>query len=249
MTPSAGITSDLAILYLHGGGFFFGSVDSYRPLLEALVRATGGTIYAIDYRQLPDHGVADSVADSIAAYEAVLDLAKDRTKVVVAGDSAGGYLTMKVAELATRRGLQTPAALIGFSPLLSLNPDRTDKDVRRIDKIRETMLPAHRVEEIRELWLPSGAVIEGFADPLHASAYITSPVQLVAVEEEFLRPEIEAFARLLSEKGVEVDLHLWRGQIHAFPMMAGVLADANLAIEIAAEFALAKIGERQGEPQ
>ncbi|WP_313406745.1 alpha/beta hydrolase fold domain-containing protein [Aeromicrobium sp.] len=243
LEPSDGPTSQLTMLYLHGGGFFTGSIASYRGLLEAFVRATGGTVHSVDYRQLPDFGVAESVQDAISAYAAVLDRAVDPSKVVVAGDSAGGYLTMKVAELAARRGLQAPAALIGFSPLLSLFPDREDKNVLRVDKVREAVLPIHRVAALRELWLPEGSVIEGFADPLHATGHISSPTHLVAVEDEFLRPEVEAFALLLDDKGVEVDVHLWRGQVHAFPLLAGRIRDADLAIELAAEFALHHIGE------
>lgn len=243
LVPAGGPTSGLTLLYLHGGGFFTGSIASYRGLLEAFVRATGGTVCAVDYRQLPDHDVADSVQDAISAYADVLERASDPAKVVVAGDSAGGYLTMKVAELAKRRGLRAPAALIGFSPLLSLFPDRQDKNVLRVDPVHEAVLPVHRMAALRELWLPDGAVIEGFADPLHATRYITSPTHLVAVEDEFLRPEVEAFALLLDDKGVEVDVHLWRGQVHAFPLLAGRLPDADLAVEIAAEFALRHIGE------
>lgn len=243
LTPGDGPTTGLHLLYLHGGGFFTGSVHSYRSMLEEIVRATGGTLYAIDYRQLPEYGVAESVQDAISAYVDVLERAGDPAKVVVAGDSAGGYLTMKVAELGRRRGLPAPAALIGFSPLLSLEPDRQDKNVVRVDKVREAILPIARVAALRRLWLPDGAIIEGFADPLHATGYITSPTHLVAVEDEFLRPEVEAFALLLDDKGVEVDVHLWRGQVHAFPIMAGHLPDADLAIELAAEFALRHIGE------
>jgi len=243
LAPAEGPTSGMTMLYLHGGGFFTGSTASYRGLLEAFVRATGGTVCSIDYRQLPEFGVAESVQDAISAYADVLERASDPTKVVVAGDSAGGYLTMKVAELAKRRGLQDPAALIGFSPLLSLYPDRQDKNVLRVDKVSEAVLPVHRVAALRALWLPEGSVIEGFADPLHATGYITSPTHLVAVEDEFLRPEVEAFALLLDDKGVEVDVHLWRGQVHAFPLLAGRLPDADLAIELAAEFALHHVGE------
>ena len=243
MTPRGGPSSGLVMLYLHGGGFFTGSVDSYRGLLEAMVRATGGTVYAVDYRKLPEHGVAESVQDAIAAYGAGLDEADDPAKVVVAGDSAGGYLTMKVAELAHRRGLPRPAALIGFSPLLSLEPDRQDKNVVRVAKVREAVLPIARVSALRPLWLPEDAVIEGFADPLHATGHIASPTHLVAVEDEFLRPEVEAFALLLDDKGVEVDVHLWRGQVHAFPILADHLEDAALAVRLAADFALRHVGE------
>lgn len=243
LTPVDGPASGLTLLYLHGGGFFTGSIATYRALLEAFVRATGGTVCAVDYRQLPEHSVAESVQDAISAYADVLDRAVDPDKVVVAGDSAGGYLTMKVAELATLRGLRSPAALIGFSPLLSLHPDRPDENVMRIDAVHEAVLPVRRIAALRALWLPDGAEIEGSPDPLRATEHIDSPTHLVAVEDEFLRPEVEALALLLEDRGVEVDVHLWRGQVHAFPLLAGRLPDADLAIELAAEFALRHVGE------
>jgi acetyl esterase/lipase len=162
---------------------------------------------------------------------------------VVAGDSAGGYLAMKVAELATRRGLQAPAALLGFSPLLSVDPDRVDKGIERVIPARDAYLPIQQIARIRERWLPEGALIEGFTSPLHASAYITSPTFFVAVEDELLRPEVEAMALLLAQRGVEVETHLWRKQVHAFPVLADVLPESEMALQLAADFARRAVGE------
>ncbi|MGZ5402261.1 MAG: alpha/beta hydrolase, partial [Aeromicrobium sp.] len=108
-------TSDMSILYFHGGGFFSGSIDSHRRICETLARLTGANVVSVDYVQLPEGNVADSVQDVIRAYEGLLEMSLDPDKIVVAGDSAGGYLSMKVAELATRRGLQAPAAILLFS--------------------------------------------------------------------------------------------------------------------------------------
>lgn len=244
MVPADGCTSDLTLLYFHGGGFFTGSIDTHRSLCERLALETGGTVISVEYALLPQGTVADAVDDAISAYQSLLDVVAHRDKIVVGGDSAGGYLAMKVGELSTRRGLQAPAGLIGFSPLLSLDPERTNKNVMRVSPMRDAYLPISRVATMRELWLPEGAVIEGFASPLHASAYIHSPVHLVAVEDELLRPEVEAFAMLLTDKGIDVELHLWRGQLHAFVSLVDVVPDAELALSLAAEFALRCVGER-----
>ncbi|WP_293785784.1 alpha/beta hydrolase [uncultured Aeromicrobium sp.] len=248
MEPAAGRTSQVTILYFHGGGFFTGSVESHRSLCERLVMETGGVVVSVDYVLLPEGTVADAVDEAITAYEALLGEVEHPDKIVVGGDSAGGYLTMKVGELATRRGLQPPAGLIGFSPLLSLDPERTDKNVVRVSPMRDAYLPISRVATMRELWLPEGAVIEGFASPLHASAYIQSPVHLVAVEDEMLRPEVEAFALLLTDKGVDVETHLWRGQLHAFVSLVDIVPDAELALTLAAQFARRCVGEEPEQP-
>ena len=243
MTHRYGPDSDMTILYLHGGGFFSCGIESHRRICERLALKTGATVVSVDYVQLPEGSIADSVRDAITAYAALLDESTHPDKIVVAGDSAGGYLTMKIAELATRRGLQAPAALLGFSPRLSVDPDREDKDVVRIIRSRDAYLPIKRIAKIRERWLPEGSSIEGYASPLHASAYISSPTFFVAVEDEMLRPEVEAMALLLSQRGVEVETHLWRKQVHAFPVMADVLPESEMALQLAADFARRAVGE------
>ncbi|MDR7085620.1 triacylglycerol lipase [Aeromicrobium panaciterrae] len=249
MVHRFGSTSDMTILYLHGGGFFSGSIETHRRICERLARKTGATVISVDYIQLPEGSIADSVQDVITAYEALLEQSVHPDKVVVAGDSAGGYLTMKVAELANRRGLQAPAALLCFSPLLSIDPDREDKAVQRITRQRDAYLPVQRIAQIRERWLPEeGSAIEGYASPLHAAAYITSPTFLVAVEDEMLRPEVEAMALLLHERGVEVETHLWRKQVHAFPVLAKVLPESEMALQLAADFASRAVGELDRPP-
>jgi len=249
MTHAYGPDSDMTLLYLHGGGFFSGSIVTHRRICERLALKTGATVVSVDYVQLPEGSVADSVHDAVTAYAALLEAVPHPEKVVVAGDSAGGYLTMKIAELATRRGLQPPAALLGFSPLLSVDPDREDKSVVRLTRPHDAYLPVRRIAKIRELWLPAeGTAIEGYASPLHAAAYIRSPTFLVAVEDEMLRPEVEAMALLLSERGVEVETHLWRKQVHAFPVLADVLPESEMALQLAAEFARRAVGELDHEP-
>lgn len=243
MTHRFGPTSEMSILYLHGGGFFSCGIETHRRICERLAYYTGATVTSVEYRQLPEGTVADSVQDAITAYAALVETAVDPSKIAVAGDSAGGYLTMKIAELATRRGLPAPAALLTFSPLLSLDPERSDKGIDRVTRIRDAYLPMRRLPKIRERWLPEDAQIEGYASPLLATAYITSPAFFVAVEDEMLRPEIEAMALRLAERGVEVETHLWRGQVHAFPVLADALPESKQAIQLAAAFARRAVGE------
>jgi len=238
-----GRPSQATILYLHGGGFMFCGIETHRRICERLAKLTGAEVISVDYKQLPEGPVADSVNDAINAYEAILATCPDPTKVIVAGDSAGGYLAMKVAELASRRGIQRPVAVLGFSPLLSVDPDRPGKGVERIDPVNDAYLPPSRMPRIRSQWLPIGARIEGRDSPLDAIEWIESPVFMTATEDEMLRPEVEEMARRLAERGQTVEVHLWRKQVHAFPVMADVLPESREALQLAADFIAAQVGE------
>jgi triacylglycerol lipase len=243
MTHRHGPTSDMTVLYFHGGGFFAGSIETHRRLCERLALYTGATVVSVEYVQLPEGNVADSVQEAITAYEGLLETVAAPDKIVVAGDSAGGYLTFKVAELATRRGLTPPAALLTFSPLLSLDPERDDKAIVKVTEFRDAYLPRHRIATIRERWLPAHASIEGYASPLLASSYISSPSFFVAAEDEILRPEVEAMALQLADRDVEVEIHLWRGMVHAFPILTDAMPESKQALLMAAEFARRAVGE------
>lgn len=243
MTHRHGPSSDMTILYLHGGGFFSCGIDTHRRICERLALYTGATVISADYVQLPEGSVADSVRDAINAYEALVDMSTHPDKLVVAGDSAGGYLSMKVAELATRRGLPVPAAVLAFSPLLSLDPEREDKGVRKVARMNDAYLPLRKVAKVRRRWLPEGARIEGSESPLEATDLIDSPSFFVAVEDEILRPEVEEMALRLSARDVPVETHLWRGQVHAFPVLADVIPEARQALRLAADFARRAVGE------
>lgn len=247
MTHRYGPSSEATVLYFHGGAFMSCGIETHRRLCERLARHTGANVISVDYVQLPEGTVADSVDDAIRAYAALLDICATPDKIIVAGDSAGGYLAMKVAELATRRRLQPPAAVVCFSPLLSLDPDSNHKAVERIDPVKDAYLPPKRLPKIRDLWMPESARIEGFASPLNAARYIASPVFMTAVEDEMLRPEVESMATLLANRGLEVETHIWRKQVHAFPVLADVLPESRHAISLASDFIRIAVGEQERE--
>jgi|GEM_PF-420900 len=248
MTHRYGPTSDLTVLYLHGGGFLSCGIDSHRRLCERLALRTGATVISVDYVQLPDGTVADSVQDAIGAYTALVKSSAHPDKIVVAGDSAGGYLAMKIAELASRRRLPRPAAILGFSPLLSLDPDSIDKGIEQVVRFDDAYLPLRKIARIRPRWMPESAVMEGELSPLDATRWISSPTFMTVTEDEILRPEVEAMALALVGRGVPVDLHIWRKQVHAFPVLANAIPEGDLAIRLAADFARRAVGELQAEP-
>lgn len=120
--------ADTAILYLHGGAFIACGPATHRKITGLLARQLRVPVYVLDYRQLPEVGVGSSVADAVQAYR---ELLQDYARVIVVGDSAGGFLSGKVIEYAHTHGLPKPVAYVGYSPLLDLdlaaNPASTSR--------------------------------------------------------------------------------------------------------------------------
>src|SRR5271167_1839624 len=111
-----GASADRVILYLHGGGYVIGSINTHRAMVSRIARASNARALAIDYRLAPEHPFPAAVEDATAAYRWLLAQGYGPEGVVIAGDSAGGGLAF-AAPLAIRdAGLPMPAAIVAVSP-------------------------------------------------------------------------------------------------------------------------------------
>lgn len=95
LIPTTG-ASDAAVLYLHGGGYCIGSLDTHRQLAGRIAVATGCRVVTLDYRLAPEHPFPAAVDDATAAYRDLLSLGMLPERIAIAGDSAGGGLTVSV---------------------------------------------------------------------------------------------------------------------------------------------------------
>jgi len=109
-----------AILYLHGGGYVSGSIAVYRSMAANLSRAAQARVLTIDYRLAPEHPFPAAVEDSIASYRWLLSLGIKPTRIVIAGDSAGGGLTAATLVAIRDAKLPLPAAGVLLSPMVDL---------------------------------------------------------------------------------------------------------------------------------
>ncbi|QDQ99372.1 alpha/beta hydrolase [Tomitella fengzijianii] len=232
-----------AVLYLHGGAFLFGGPSTHRGVCALLAKTAGVPVYSVEYRQLPAGPVSASVADAVSAYTALLESVADPSRIIVGGDSAGGYLAMKVAEIAALRSIRGPAAVIGYSPLLDLVLGKNDPGYFR----RDAYLPTRPLEKLRERWLDGPAMIEGAQSPVDADPALFPPVFLSAAEYELLRPGVEVMTQRLHDAGVPVETHLWVGQVHAFPAVGPRLPEAREIVRLSVEFARRAVAGRPEE--
>jgi acetyl esterase/lipase len=119
-----GVSSQRAILYLHGGAFLTCGLNTHRSLVTHLSKAADAAVLTVGYRKLPSHQIADAIEDGLCGLRWLRDRGYDGDRVVVAGDSAGGYLAFMTTLAAIRTGMLKPAGIAAISPFTDADPSR-----------------------------------------------------------------------------------------------------------------------------
>lgn len=220
------------VLYLHGGAFMFCGIATHRRLCGRLALTLGVPVYSLHYRQLPDVGAGTSLHDAYAAYRALLELCSDPGNVIVAGDSVGGYLAAKICELAARDQISPPVAFIGYSPLLNLDVDKREPALLRHD----AFTPISSFTKVKQKWHRGPVPVPGVRSPIEAPAQVFPPTLLTAAERELFDPDVCEFTARLAASGQLVETHIWRRQVHAFPVLGRLLPEGREVIRLTGAF-------------
>lgn len=218
---------DGVVLYFHGGGFIGCGLNTHRPGIAAISRKSRLPAFSVAYRQLPQTPITGSVADCVTAYRYLLDLEHDPERIVFAGDSAGGYLTFATALKAREEGLPLPAGLVALSPLTDI--DHTARQAHRNSR-RDTYIPVKALPKISKFWAET---IDGEPpiSPVNEDLTGMPPSLIMAAESEVLLSDAEVMAERLWAAGAQCKLQVWRGQVHAFPMVALGTPEVRIAYQ------------------
>lgn len=232
---TAGSSARRAILYLHGGAFLTCGLNTHRALAARLARSAEAEVLNVGYRMLPNHGLSAALADAADGLRWLLRRGYRWSDIVVAGDSAGGYLALQTAADLLRDGNPPTAGVAAISPLTTLNP----RDKSPSGKDRCAMFTARAMTSFMRYVAahgeknPSGQPI---ASPVDADLRRMPPVLIHVSSDEFLRPDAELMYEWLTAAGAQCELHMWDGQIHDFPLAAPVLPEGRRAIHYIGEF-------------
>lgn len=227
------------ILYLHGGAYLAGSPRTHRHLAAALAGTAGVRAVLPDYRLAPEYPFPAAVEDAVDAYRHLLDAGYAAAEIAVAGDSAGGGLTFALALALADRDLQPPACLVGFSPWTDMTG--TARSLRQNAK-RDVLLPASRLDDVVGYYLGTQDRAHRYASPALADWAAPPPSLIMASRREILRDDAQRMADSLRAGGGDVQLELWRGLPHAWPIFFGRLRQADHAIETAGRFIARHLG-------
>lgn len=233
-----GLDERKVVLYFHGGGYFSCSPRTHRSITWRLSVVARRPVLALDYRQGPVHKLADSLADALEAYGCLLRRGYAPGDVILAGDSAGGHLTLATLLALRDRGLPLPAAAICLSPWADL----TDVP-RRANRWQDPMLPASRVRWLARRWTSGLDPSDPLVSPVYGDFTGLPPLMIVTGSTEVLRDEARRVVQRARLAGVPVRYEEWPRMPHVFPILADVLPEARQAFRHMSQF-LSAVSER-----
>ncbi|WP_269858181.1 alpha/beta hydrolase [Streptomyces sp. RPT161] len=222
------------ILYFHGGAYVFGSPETALSLTGNLVAKTGFRAFSLDYRLAPEHPFPAAIEDALSAYRALLDSGEDPATIAFAGDSAGGGITVTTCLAARDAGLPLPAAIVAFSPGLDATRTGESMDTRAGF---DPFFTRESLEHTGAMYLAGQDPRQQLLSPaLLADLTGFPPMLLQAGTNEVLLDDSTRMAARARAAGVDVILDVTADVPHVFQAFAGVLDEADQALDRAALF-------------
>jgi acetyl esterase/lipase len=223
---------DPLIVYLHGGGYVFGSPSTHASMIGRLATEAGVAALGIDYALAPEHDVGEARDDVVDVWQSLLAAGWQPERMAMAGDSAGGGLSLSTCVALRERDLPQPARLVLLSPWVDLQCDTpsyetySDVDLGTAEMFREMARVA------------SGdrAFDDPVLSPLHADLSGVPPTLIQVGGLEMIIDDCRRLGERLEAADVEVDWKAWPEMIHGFHMFDRVLPEADEAIAEAAAF-------------
>jgi acetyl esterase/lipase len=217
-----GCDTSRAVLFLHGGGYAIGSINTHRRLAYDVSAASGARVLLIDYRLAPEHPFPAAVDDAATAWRWLLKQGLATDKLAVAGDSAGGGLTIATLVNLRDRKLGLPACAVAISPWVDLEGVGTSMTTRAG---ADPMVQKAGLTWMADMYLAGKDARTSLAAPLHADLGGLPPVLVQVGTAETLLDDATRIAERLHRAGSEVKLSVWPNMLHVFPLFAPILSE------------------------
>jgi acetyl esterase/lipase len=224
--PDGGAT-DRVLLYVHGGGYVIGAAKYYRNMCGHLARAIGCRVLILDYRLAPEHPHPAPVEDGVRGFQWLLSQGFDANHIAIAGDSAGGGLTLSTMLSLRDQGLGQPAAGVPISPWADLEGlggsmiTNADKDV---------LVSAEMLEAMAMMFLSGGDAKDPLAAPIYADYRGVAPLYIQVGGDETLLDDTTRIVAKAEEAGVDVTSEVFPEMQHVFQFGAGRMPEATEAV-------------------
>ncbi len=235
-----GADSDLRLLYLHGGGFVSGSGGFYLALAAHFSAAAKCAVLLPDYRLAPEHRFPAGLEDCIRAHQWLVANGPagpaPARATFIAGDSAGGSLTLATLLALRDRQAQLPAAGIALSPTTDLT--LASESLRTVS---DPIISANTMPVFRDLYLGTEDPRNPLASPVFGDYRGLPPLLIQVGQHEMLRDDSIRAADQARADGISVTLEVWPGMFHVFQSHEPLLPEGREAIEHAADFMRASL--------
>jgi acetyl esterase/lipase len=221
-----GARDDVAVLYLHGGGYMMGSVKTHTELASRVSRASAARVLLIDYRLAPENPFPAAVEDAVASYRWLLEQGFTRERIVIAGDSAGGGLALATLAALVDAGVPLPTAAVCLSPFADL--EGTGDSYKTAD---DPLLTKEAVDEMALAYLQGQDIRQPTASPIYADYAGFPPLLLQVGTRELLLDDATRVAKRARDAGVDVTLEEGEGLIHVWQLMGPSIPESIEALD------------------
>lgn len=205
---------DRVVYYLHGGGFVLALPNAQSAMISRWCVRLESTAYMPDYRLAPEHPCPAAPDDCLQGYRWLLESGVAPSNIVIAGDSAGGCLSLVTLQRIRAQGLPMPACAVLLSPVVDLT---MSGPTFITNARRDPMFTMQGLLLMRNAYATEQAVTEPVASPLFGDFTGLPPLHIVAGSTEMLLSDSERAADKARSCGVEVELQVWPAMPHVFP--------------------------------
>jgi acetyl esterase/lipase len=222
----AGASDEKLLLYWHGGAYMVGSSRSHKPLVSHIASAAGVQAVIPEYRLAPEHRYPAAIDDAVRVYRQLLDDGFLPSNIVVAGDSAGGGLTVAMLLALREAAVPLPRATVLLSPWLDLTSKGESMRTRRD---RDPLFNPDDIPLVVTQYCDDVQLREPRVSPVYANAAGLPQTLIQVGDDEVLLSDSERFTANLRKADVPVTLDVWPNMWHVWQMFVGLMPESRLA--------------------
>lgn len=226
-------SDEKVMLYLHGGGYVSGSIQSHRVLCIPLAEHTGVRILTPEYRLAPEHPFPAALEDVLSVYLWLLEQGYESKNIFLAGDSAGGGLSLAAVLSLREKGKKLPAGLICISPWADMS---LSGDTYRTNEKSEPVLNIESLSEWAAAYADRSKHRDLLVSPVYADYQDFPPLLIQVGSEEVLLDDARMIAEKAKAAGVDVSLSVYEGMWHVWHTFGTSLPEARVAFEEIKQF-------------
>ena len=212
------VDSNKVVLYLHGGGYILGSLNTHQDIAMRIGRAAKARVLLVDYRLAPEDPFPAAVEDAVKSYKWLIENQKIvPNKIVIAGDSAGGGLTLVTLIKLRDDNIGLPAAGVCLSPWTDVA--LTSESLIRNAKV-DPFLKLYDLVFMADLYVGDNDPKNPYISPLYADLHDLPPILIQVGTAESIEDDSVRFAEKAKKAGVDVKLEVFDDMIHVFQAFA-----------------------------
>lgn len=229
--------ADKIVLYAHGGGYVSGSCSDHRGFVAKMAKYTGVTCLVYEYRLAPEHPFPAALDDSVTVYKRLLSLGYLPENILIAGESAGGGLTLAILLALKKLNILMPAAAIAISPWTDLSCSGDSY----ITKNRLSPAPLNSWAVFSKYYVGDDDARNPLISPLFGDWSHLPPLLINSAEDDELYDDGYSFYKKAKQSGVEISFRSGKGMLHCYPLLTPLFPEATQAMNEIADFVKNKL--------